>query len=144
MLTFITTSDLSIHQSIYPSIYLSLVYLSIFLRNVMRDLTRLLYMLNKKPDKVRIPPDGIQILIWSEQILNRYLSAQVSHSTLSMHWNQHILTAVLLTAFLMYLMNLHIKILSFIFSSLTMFDFCLFHCVVSLSGQTHGILYSSS
>ena len=42
-------------------------------------------MLNKKPDKVRIPPDGIQILIWSEQILNRYLSAQVSHSTLRIH-----------------------------------------------------------
>ena len=42
-------------------------------------------MLNKKPDKVRIPPDGIQILTWSEQILNRYLSAQVSHSMFNTH-----------------------------------------------------------
>ncbi|XP_019850374.1 PREDICTED: uncharacterized protein LOC109581058 [Amphimedon queenslandica] len=45
-------------------------------KNVMRDLTRLLYMLNKKPEKVRIPPDGLRLLIWSEQILNKYLLAQ--------------------------------------------------------------------
>ena len=44
----------------------------------MRDLTRLLYILNKKPEAVRIPPDGIPLLDWSEQILNRYLTAQVS------------------------------------------------------------------
>ena len=42
-------------------------------------------MINKKPDNVRIPPDGIQLLSWSEQILNRYLSAQVSHSTHNTH-----------------------------------------------------------
>lgn len=46
----------------------------------MRDLTRLLYMLNKKPEKVKIPPDGLQLLIWSEQILNKYLLAQVRES----------------------------------------------------------------
>lgn len=45
----------------------------------MRDLTRLLYMLNKKPEKTKIPPDGVQLLTWSEQILNRYLLAQVSN-----------------------------------------------------------------
>ena len=45
----------------------------------MRDLTRLLYMVNKKPENVRIPPDGLQLLTWSEQILNRYLVAQVGH-----------------------------------------------------------------
>lgn len=50
-------------------------------RNVMRDLTRLLYMLNKKQEKVKIPPDGVQLLTWSEQILNRYLLAQVSGHT---------------------------------------------------------------
>lgn len=56
-------------------------------KNVMRDLTRLLYMLNKKPENVRIPPDGLQLLTWSEQILNRYLVAQgkppINNSTTS-------------------------------------------------------------
>lgn len=46
----------------------------------MRDLTRLLYILNKKQETVRIPPDGIPLLDWSEQILNRYLTAQVSYT----------------------------------------------------------------
>jgi hypothetical protein len=48
-----------------------------YTRTVMRDLTRLLYMLNKNPQTVRIPPDGLQLLMWSEEILNRYLLAQV-------------------------------------------------------------------
>ena len=43
----------------------------------MRDLTRLLYLLNKRPENIRIPPDGIHLVDWSEQILNRYLTAQV-------------------------------------------------------------------
>ena len=47
--------------------------------NVMRDVTRLLYLLNKKPSAIEIPPDGVQLLVWSEQILQRYLASQVSH-----------------------------------------------------------------
>ena len=48
-----------------------------FYRDVIRDLSRLLFILNAKPEAVRIPPDGVQLLDWSEQILNRYLTAQV-------------------------------------------------------------------
>lgn len=43
----------------------------------MQDLTRLLYLLNKKPSKVQVPPDGAQLLDWSEGILERYLQTQV-------------------------------------------------------------------
>ena len=46
-------------------------------RNVMQDLTRLLYLLNKNPAKVQVPPDGAQLLDWSEGILERYLQTQV-------------------------------------------------------------------
>jgi hypothetical protein len=46
-------------------------------RNVMRDVTRLLYLLNKKPSAIEIPPDGTQLLSWSDQILQRYLASQV-------------------------------------------------------------------
>jgi hypothetical protein len=45
-------------------------------RNVMRDVTRLLYLLNKKSSAIEIPPDGIQLLTWSEQILQRYMASQ--------------------------------------------------------------------
>jgi hypothetical protein len=45
-------------------------------RNVMRDVTRLLYLLNKKSTAIEIPPDGMQLLSWSEQILQRYLESQ--------------------------------------------------------------------
>ncbi|CAI8035506.1 hypothetical protein GBAR_LOCUS19918 [Geodia barretti] len=46
-------------------------------RNVMRDVTRLLYLLNKKSSAIEVPPDGIQLLTWSEQILQRYMASQV-------------------------------------------------------------------
>lgn len=46
-------------------------------RNVMRDVTRLLYLLNKKSSAIEIPPDGIQLLTWSDQILQRYMASQV-------------------------------------------------------------------
>ena len=46
-------------------------------RNVMRDVTRLLYLLNKRSSAIEIPPDGLQLLSWSEQILQRYLVSQV-------------------------------------------------------------------
>ena len=46
-------------------------------RNVMRDVTRLLYLLNKKPSNVQMPADGMTLLDWSEKILNRYLKSQV-------------------------------------------------------------------
>lgn len=46
-------------------------------RNVMQDVTRLLYLLNKKPSNVVMPPDGLQLLKWSQQILERYLASQV-------------------------------------------------------------------
>ena len=45
----------------------------------MQDLTRLLYLLNKKPSRVQVPPDGTQLLNWSEQILGRYLQTQVNY-----------------------------------------------------------------
>ena len=48
-------------------------------RNVMQDVTRLLYLLNKKPQNIQIPPDGLQLLNWSEDILKRYLQSQVSN-----------------------------------------------------------------
>ena len=46
--------------------------------NVMRDVTRLLYLLNKRSSAVQMPPDGIQLLSWSEQILLRYQASQVN------------------------------------------------------------------
>lgn len=49
----------------------------ILYRNVMRDVTRLLYLLNKKSSAIEIPPDGLQLLSWSEQILHRYLASKV-------------------------------------------------------------------
>ena len=45
----------------------------------MQDVTRLLYLLNKKPQNVQMPPDGMQLLNWSEEILKRYLQSQVSN-----------------------------------------------------------------
>jgi len=42
----------------------------------MQDVTRLLYMLNKKRSTVVMPPDGMQLMSWSEQILKRYLVSQ--------------------------------------------------------------------
>ena len=45
----------------------------------MRDVTRLLYLLNKKSSAIEIPPDGLQLLSWSEQILQRYLASQVCY-----------------------------------------------------------------
>jgi len=50
-----------------------------YIRNVMQDVTRLLYLLNKKPQNVQMPPDGMQLLNWSEEILRRYLQSQVSN-----------------------------------------------------------------
>ena len=50
---------------------------SVTYRNVMSDITRLLYLLNKRASAVEMPPDGIQLLIWSEQILHRYLASHV-------------------------------------------------------------------
>ena len=44
----------------------------------MRDVTRLLYLLNKRSSAVQMPPDGIQLLSWSEQILLRYQASQVN------------------------------------------------------------------
>ena len=46
-------------------------------RNVMSDITRLLFLLNKKPENVEMPPDGMQLLEWSEQTLHHYLESQV-------------------------------------------------------------------
>ena len=43
---------------------------------VMRDVTRLLYLLNKRPENVEIPPDGLKLLSWAERILQRYVAAQ--------------------------------------------------------------------
>ena len=43
----------------------------------MSDITRLLFLLNKKPESVEMPPDGMQLLEWSEQTLHHYLESQV-------------------------------------------------------------------
>ena len=43
---------------------------------VMRDVTRLLYLLNKRPENVEVPPDGLKLLSWAERILQRYVAAQ--------------------------------------------------------------------
>ena len=43
---------------------------------VMRDVTRLLYLLNKRPENVEVPPDGVKLLAWAERILQRYVAAQ--------------------------------------------------------------------
>ena len=45
----------------------------------MQDVTRLLYLLNKKPSKVKMPVDGVRLMRWSENILKRYLASQVSN-----------------------------------------------------------------
>lgn len=46
----------------------------------MSDITRLLFLLNKKPESVEMPPDGMQLLEWSEQTLHHYLESQVHHA----------------------------------------------------------------
>lgn len=33
---------------------------------------RLLYLLNKKPKSVVMPPDGVQLLVWAERVLVKY------------------------------------------------------------------------
>ena len=43
----------------------------------MGDITRLLFLLNKKPSNIEMPPDGMQLLEWSEQTLQHYLDSQV-------------------------------------------------------------------
>lgn len=50
----------------------------------MSDITRLLFLLNKKPENVEMPPDGMQLLEWSEQTLNHYLESQVRLHTLQL------------------------------------------------------------
>lgn len=45
-------------------------------KNVIRDVTRLLYLLNKKPANVRMPVDGLQLVQWSKSILKRYVASQ--------------------------------------------------------------------
>ena len=49
-------------------------------RKVIRDLSRLLFILNKKPQSVQMPPDGLKLLTWAEHILTRYKVAQVSYN----------------------------------------------------------------
>ncbi|XP_062508196.1 uncharacterized protein LOC134184505 [Corticium candelabrum] len=45
-------------------------------KKVIRDLSRLLFILNKKPQSVQMPPDGLKLLTWAEHILTRYKVAQ--------------------------------------------------------------------
>lgn len=46
-------------------------------KKVIKDLSRLLFLLNKKPQSVQMPSDGLKLLTWAEHILNRYKTAQV-------------------------------------------------------------------
>lgn len=60
-------------------------------KNVMQDVTRLLYLLNKKPQNIQMPPDGMQLLNWSEEILKRYLQSQqqrTDHARISTYGQQ--------------------------------------------------------
>ncbi|XP_065846687.1 uncharacterized protein [Oscarella lobularis] len=41
-------------------------------KKVMKDLTRLLFLLNKKPKSIKMPSDGLQLLTWSEHVLTRF------------------------------------------------------------------------
>lgn len=43
----------------------------------MHDVTRVLYLLNKKPSNVKMPVDGPQLMRWADSILKRYLATQV-------------------------------------------------------------------
>ncbi|XP_072044384.1 uncharacterized protein [Amphiura filiformis] len=43
---------------------------------VIRDLSRVLFLLNKKEDKIKMPPDGVELLIWAQQIVNKYTECQ--------------------------------------------------------------------
>jgi len=46
----------------------------------MRDITRLLYILNKKPSRLQMPPDGLELIKWSQKILRKYESTQVKRN----------------------------------------------------------------
>ncbi len=54
----------------------------------MSDITRLLFLLNKKPENVEMPPDGMQLLEWSEQTLHHYLESQVRLHALLLYFAQ--------------------------------------------------------
>ena len=49
-------------------------------RKVIRDVTRLLYILNKKPSRLQMPPDGLELMKWSKKILRKYESTQVKQN----------------------------------------------------------------
>ena len=64
-------------------------------RNVIRDVTRVLYLLNKKPSNVKMPVDGPQLMRWADSILKRYLAAQVCahmYTHMYTHMNTHMYT----------------------------------------------------
>ena len=43
----------------------------------MKDLARLLEFINKDPDKVRMPADGLRLVDKAETLLENYLAGQV-------------------------------------------------------------------
>ena len=51
----------------------------------MSDITRLLFLLNKKPTNVEMPPDGMHLLDWSEQTLHHYLESQVCGACINIY-----------------------------------------------------------
>jgi hypothetical protein len=74
---FVSFYSLPYSTTLLTNIVLLTVMIKILYRNVMRDVTRLLYLLNKKTSNVQMPADGMTLLDWSEKILNRYLKSQV-------------------------------------------------------------------
>ena len=46
-------------------------------RVISKDLTRLLELLNKRPSAVEMPVDGLELVMKSERLLQRYLQSQV-------------------------------------------------------------------
>ncbi len=43
----------------------------------MKDLSRLLELINKDPDEVKMPHDGLQLVNRAERLLEGYLAGQV-------------------------------------------------------------------
>eukprot|EP00118_Oscarella_pearsei_P001443 m.7459 g.7459 ORF g.7459 m.7459 type:complete len:340 (+) comp18718_c0_seq1:83-1102(+) len=41
-------------------------------KKVVKDLTRLLFLLNKKPKSIKMPSDGLHLLTWAEHLLSRF------------------------------------------------------------------------
>ena len=66
----------------------------IYSRAVIRDLSRVLFIINKKEDKIKMPPDGVELLMWAQQIVNKFVECQkvgrISRNDLPMNYTHPI------------------------------------------------------